>query len=53
MKPLKREVQAEEVWVLIAGAEERRETFFRSRERRKALKGRAQECWELKEASKD
>jgi hypothetical protein len=31
---------------------ERRETFFRSFCRRKALKGEAQECWRLKEASK-
>jgi len=32
---------------------ERRETFFRPLERRKALKGEAHERGELKEASKD
>jgi len=34
-----------------AGAERGRETFLRSPERRKALKGEAQERWGLKEAS--
>jgi len=29
------------------------ETLLRSLKRRKALKGEAQECWELKEASKE
>jgi hypothetical protein len=38
----------------VRKAQERRERFeriFRSRIRRKALKGEAQECWRLKEAS--
>jgi hypothetical protein len=31
----------------------RRETFFSIHRWRKALKGKAQECWELKEAPRD
>jgi hypothetical protein len=37
-------------------AQERREKFervFRPLERRKALKGESQECWELRETSQD
>lgn len=50
-KPLERRCKAVKVLQGSAGAEGRRETFYRSPGRRKALKGEAQERWGLKEAS--
>jgi ribosomal silencing factor RsfS len=52
MKPLKRRCKAEQVLHKSAGAEDLRETSDRSSERTKALKGKAQERWELKDAAK-
>jgi len=52
-KPLKRREEADEVFFQSARVERGEETLLRSCNRRKALKGKAQECWELKEAFKD
>jgi hypothetical protein len=53
IKPLERRCEAEEVSQGSAGAEGSGETQDRSSGRRKALEGEAQECRELKEASRD
>lgn len=50
-KPLRRRFQAERFGKGARERREGRETFSRSFDGRKALKGKAQECWELKEAS--
>lgn len=52
IKSLGRRLKAGMVLGKSARAEGVRETCFRPRERRKALKGEAHECWELKKASK-
>lgn len=50
-KPLRRRFQAERFGKGARERREGRETFSRFFDGRKALKGKAQECWELKEAS--
>jgi hypothetical protein len=52
-KSLKRALEAVEVFKVSAGAKGTFERAYRSSERKKALKGKAQECWGLKEASED
>jgi hypothetical protein len=52
MKPLKRRGKAWKVLLRSARVEREEGTLLRSLKRRKALKGEAQERWELKEASK-
>jgi len=49
MKPSERRIEAGKVLMGSAGAEGEVETSFRSRWRRKALKGKAQERGELRE----
>jgi hypothetical protein len=53
VKPLERQREAEQVLRQSAGAEGPWETMRRTLERMKALKGEAQERWELKDASKE
>lgn len=51
-KPLKHRSKAERFWRKVQERRDEGAILHRSPLRRKALKGEAQECWELKEASK-
>jgi hypothetical protein len=53
MKPLGRRSEAEKFRKKARKRKGRKETPSRSRKRKKALKGKTQECWKLKEVSKD
>jgi hypothetical protein len=53
MKPLGRRSEAERFRREARKRKGRKETFSRSRKKKKALKGKTQECWKLKEVSKD
>jgi hypothetical protein len=53
IKSLKLTIKASRVLIARARAEEETEKFFRPLRRSKALKGKAQECWGLKELPKD
>jgi hypothetical protein len=50
---LEHRYKAERFCRKVQGRKQDFERGFGSRKRRKALKGESQECWELKEASKD
>jgi hypothetical protein len=52
IKPLRRRSKALWFWKKTRKWKGKEEILFRPRERRKALKGKAQERWKLKEVSK-